>query len=327
MIQSKPTFWKEPAYQSSLTLTPVEKVLAETKSEFQDLKIVELKGLGRTLLCDLFTQSSEKDEKVYHEALVHVAMLQHPCPRTVFVGGGGEGGTVREVLKYKSVERVVMVDIDEKLVNLCRQHLPEWGDTAWEDKRLEIHYEDAREYLIRCKKEHNQQFDVVIMDICDPTRDSMAVKLYEQEFYQELKTNGVLNEGFVLVTQSGPGGFCSVQEVGTVIHHTLSKAFNFVIPYTTHISSFFDQWSFNLAYDSKIYSDPRQRIPTEINQELVKRLDPKSLTFYDGLCHQGIFGLPKCISLLYEQEKRIITATSPISMNENYDVLTGTFTS
>jgi len=236
--------------------------------------------------------------------------------------------TAREVLRHTSVQKVVMVDIDKDLVDFSREHLPEWGGNCWEDKRLEVHYEDARAYLQRCKKEYQQSFDVVIMDICDPTRDSGAVKLYEEEFYRELKTSGALNDGFVVVTQSGPGGWCSVTEVGSVIHRTMSQVYKHTHFYYTTVSSFFDNWCFNLAYDTIDETkqiDPRKRTAEEINKLLASRLNPDHLRFYDGQAHLGIFGIPKHIAATLAKEKRIITEKTPVFMNAEYEQPTGEF--
>jgi len=220
-----------------------------------------------------------------------------------------------------------MVDIDQELVEFSRLHLPEWGGTCWEDKRLEVHYEDARAYLKRCKAEYSQTFDVIIMDICDPTRDSLAIKLYEQEFYQELKTSGALNDGFVFVTQSGPGGFSSLDEIGSVIHHTMAQVFKHTITYTATVSSFFDNWCFNLAYDNDDEKriDPRKQDAEDVDKALASRLNPENLRFYDGQGHRGMFGLPKCISAILKKEKRIITEKTPVFMNTEYETPTGEF--
>jgi len=290
--------------------------------------VLELDGFGRVLVTDSFTQSAEVDEFIYHEALVHPAMCLHPNPKTVFIGGGGEMATAREVLRHKSVEKVVMVDIDQELVEFSREHLPEWGGSCWEDKRLEVHYEDARAYLQRCKKEYKQSFDVVIMDICDPTRDSLAVKLYEEEFYRELQTCGALNEGFVLVTQSGPGGTCSVTEVGSVIHNTMSKVYKNTLFYYTTVSSFFDNWCFNLSFDTfdeKKQVDPRKQSTEGVDKLLAERLNPDHLRFYDGQAHRGIFGLPKHIAAILKKETRVLTEKTPVFMNSEYEQPTGEF--
>jgi spermidine synthase len=93
------------------------------------------------------SQSSALDEHIYHETLVHPAMMAHGAPKTVFIGGGGEGATAREVLRWKSVEKVVMVDLDEVACKMCQEHLTEWNAGVYDDPRFEIHYKDAYAFL------------------------------------------------------------------------------------------------------------------------------------------------------------------------------------
>ena len=321
---SQELYWREPIYRFASSEVPVQKVFVEKKSKFQDLKVVELDGFGRTLITDGFTQSSQIDEALYHEALCHPALLLHPNPRNVMVCGGGEGACLREILKHESVERLVMVDLDEELVNFSREHLPEWGQDSWKDPRVELHYEDARGYLKRCKKEYGQSFDVIIIDVCDPVNE--VVKLYEKEFYEELKTNGALNEGFVIVQQCGPCSKVSANEVFTVIHNTMSKVFTNVIPLVVHLPSFFDLWGFNICFDSKQIENPRSRSAGAVDTDLRKRLGNKNwedLKLYDGCAHQGLFGIPKWLKSSLQSEKRIITENTPIFMNSEYTEAVG----
>ena len=170
------------------------------KSPFQKVQIIE-SCFGKTLVLDSKTQSAEFDEHIYHESLVHPALLTHPEPKTVFIGGGGEYATAREVLRHPSVERCVMVDIDEKVCKICEEELPEWGNGCTKDPRLEVvssrhgasffapprdlvltpprlssalqHYDDAYGFLER----DTRSYDVVIMDIADPIEAGPGIAL------------------------------------------------------------------------------------------------------------------------------------------------------
>ena len=101
---------------------------------------------GRSLVLDGKTPSTERDEHIYHETLVHPAMLCHPDPKQVFIGGGGEGGTLREVLAYSSVERATMIDLDSEVVALCRAYLPTHHHGSFEHPRPNLSHDDARRY-------------------------------------------------------------------------------------------------------------------------------------------------------------------------------------
>jgi spermidine synthase len=178
-------------------------------SEFQEVQVID-SYFGKTLITDGKTQSSEHDEFVYHESLVHPGMFWSALlssdksgPKSVFIGGGGELATAREVLRHTSVERCVMVDIDPLVVNVCTKFLPEWGGEAvLKHPKMTYIVGDAHKYLM----ETTEKFDVIIMDISDPVEAGPGIALYTQEFYQ--RAAEVLNkENGVFVTQAGSADF------------------------------------------------------------------------------------------------------------------------
>ncbi|MEB3859710.1 MAG: spermidine synthase, partial [Desulfurococcales archaeon] len=153
--------WSTP---SSAHMFSVRRVLYWGKSRYQEIVVLEYEELGKALVLDGKTQSTEYDEFVYHEALVQPAMVLHGNPERVLVLGGGEGATVREVLKFKSVREVVMVDIDEEVVRVSREMLPEWHAGAFDDPRLRLVIGDGYEYV----EGSGESFDVIIADLADP---------------------------------------------------------------------------------------------------------------------------------------------------------------
>ena len=226
-------FWFEeeqlPTYITKVELT---KILYEGKSPFQTITIIETNPFGLMLLLDGKTQSSQIDEAVYHECLVHPAMLLHPNPQSVFIGGGGECATAREILKYKSVKECIMCDIDEEVVRVCLEKLPSWSDGCSEDKRLKLVYEDAYAFI----ENYKGKFDVIVMDIADPIEAGPGNKLYTQEFYEMANTR--LNPGGMIVTQSGVASILNHTECFTVIHQTMKSVFENVVIYTADTPSF-----------------------------------------------------------------------------------------
>jgi len=290
--------------------TELKQILFSGKSDFQKVQVIETAAFGRTLVMDDKTQSAEADERVYHESLVHPAMLLHGQPKSVFIGGGGEFATAREVLRHKSVERVVMVDIDKVACDMCREHLPEWNDGAYEDPRFTVIYEDAKGWVENC----NETFDVIIMDICDPIEAGPGIALYFQEFYKFCKDN-VLSADGVLVTQSGCCGILNFNECFTTINSTLRASFRSVSGYSAPIASFGCPWGFNLACTTQ--KAPATWDTAEVDQAIAEKivdLDTKPLHFLDGISWQGIFGLPKQVRLGIENETRVMTKETPVFM-------------
>ena len=155
--------WVEEELEPGLRVSyGLKEVLASTKSKWQHVDLVDLQPFGRVLMIDGLVQSCQSDEFVYHESLVHPAMLMHPNPKTVYIGGGGEGSTAREVLRQMSVEKCMMVDIDGDVVDFCRKFLPE-NTAAFADPRLELIIDDAKAVL-----ENASGFDVRSMHLDSP---------------------------------------------------------------------------------------------------------------------------------------------------------------
>ena len=119
-------------------LHSIKQVIYSGKTKFQSIDIVDTGSFGISLVLDGKIQSSEQDEFIYHEALVHPAMLSHSNPERVFIAGGGEGATLHEVLTHNTVRRVAMVDIDKEVVDICRRFLATFHRGSFNDPRAEI---------------------------------------------------------------------------------------------------------------------------------------------------------------------------------------------
>ncbi|HEU0020551.1 MAG TPA: polyamine aminopropyltransferase [Dehalococcoidia bacterium] len=297
-------WYLETLFPDCVMMLRVQKVLYSGQTEYQKVEILESEVFGRSLVLDGKTQSTEKDEHIYHEGLVHPAMLMHPQPRTVFIGGGGEGGTLREVMSHKSVERVVMLDLDREVVNLCRRYLPQHHQGSFDDPRVELLHQDARAYLENCSR----QFDVMVMDLVDPLEGGTAYLLYTHQYYQIARSK--LNPGGILVTQSGPAGLLAHQECFTPIYNTLRGVFANVRGCQVHIPAFQTLWGFNIASDAQL---PKLDAPDELDTLIAQRLN-QPLKFYDSESHTNMFSLPKFLRQSMQTEKRVNRDESPVFM-------------
>jgi len=263
----------------------VERVLYDGDTAFQHVLIFDSKEYGTMLVIDGETQSAEDDEYVYHEALVHPAMLAHPNPRHVLVVGGGEGATLREVLRHRSVERAVMVDIDGELVDLARQHLQDWHRGSFGDPRVELVIADGAEFLART----SDRFDVAFVDVCDYVEGTAVAQIYTPAFLASLAS--VLNSGGVAVVQGG--------ELGRDEYHShvaLAKLvdgqFGAPTTYSTFIGSFWSEWSFLVVGEGArgIGDWSSAAVDAKIGSRGLE-----NLRFYDGLTHVRMFHLSKDI--------------------------------
>ena len=281
----------------------VDDVLYSGHTGYQRVEVVHSEVYGRSLLLDGKTQSTERDEHIYHESLVHPAMLLHPNPTDVFVGGGGEGGTLREALAHNTVESVVMVDLDEKVVQLCREHLPQHHQGAFDDSRTTLIHDDARKFL----ETDSRQYDVMIMDLVDPLEGGPAYLLYTEEYYNIARAR--LKPGGILVTQSGPAGYLSLKECFTTIYKTLESIFANALPYQVHIPSFITLWGFTVASDSPLPAPS----PEDMDQRARQRI-ARPLRHYDGESHAAMFALPRHVRDGIADETRINRDDSPVFM-------------
>ncbi|MBK8908549.1 MAG: polyamine aminopropyltransferase [Rhodospirillales bacterium] len=163
-------------------------------TEFQDLRIVETAYFGRVLVLDGAVQTTERDEFIYHEMLVHVPMLAHGKARRVLIIGGGDGGILREVLRHP-VESAVMVEIDGRVVETCRALMPALSQGAFDDTRVDLRIADGIAYIAEAKN----PFDVIIVDSTDPSGPGEV--LFTEAFYADCSR--LLGADGVLVTQCG----------------------------------------------------------------------------------------------------------------------------
>lgn len=177
--------------------TRIKQTLYSGKSDFQEIAVVESEHFGRMLVLDGVYQTSIFDEYVYHEMIAHVPLFTHPNPKRVLVVGGGDGGTIREVLKHPSIEKAVMVEIDGMVVDICKQYLPEIAEALIaKHPKLDLRIDDG----IRHVQEVENHYDVIIVDCSDPIGPGEG--LFNSAFYQNalraLKPDGI----FVQQTES-----------------------------------------------------------------------------------------------------------------------------
>ena len=261
----------------------IAQTIVNTKTKYQHVEILENDALGRFLVLDGKMQSAQCDEFIYHEALVHPAMTCHPSPRTVLVLGGGEGATLREILRHPTVEHVTMVDIDEELVSLCRRFLPSWHDGAFEDPRTELRCMDAWEYL----RAAGARFDVIISDVTDFVGEGLAAALYTREFYALV--GQALTENGYFASQALAIRFDGSDRHHVMIRRGLSGVFPVVWSYTEFVPSFDSLWGFVLAAKA---ADTAHPTATDLAERVLRR-QLAGTRYFDATTYQRMFALPK----------------------------------
>ncbi|MBW1730378.1 MAG: polyamine aminopropyltransferase [Deltaproteobacteria bacterium] len=170
----------------------IKNVLCFYRSEYQEIAIFETEKLGRMLVLDGITMLTEFDEFAYHEMIVHVPLLVHPNPTRILVIGGGDGGTVRELLKHPEVEQIHVCELDREVVKACRKYLPSLA-FSFDDPKVQVFYEDGAKFV----EENPETYDIIIVDSTDPIGPGQI--LFQRKFYEDMKKS--LKSDGIVVTQ------------------------------------------------------------------------------------------------------------------------------
>jgi spermidine synthase len=279
-----------------------ERVLVSGKTRFQEYEIFENRVWGKMLLLDGRLQSAARDEFIYHEALVHPALLAHPRPRRVLVLGGGEGATLREVLRYPGVQHAVMVDIDAELVAICRRWLPEFHRGAFDDRRTAVVFADGRAWLAA---QPPGAFEVIVLDLPEPLEEGPALLLFTREMYELAESR--LAPGGVVAVQSGAAGLLG--RMMPDVNATLRAVFPRVVAYTAFVPSFMEVYGFHLAGGEDLVWPSREQAAQRLQHQGVgplRWLEPKFA--------QTLPLIPAYLAQRLREEGRVLTDLAPFAL-------------
>lgn len=250
------------------------KLLESVRSSFQKIDVYETVSFGKMLVHDDVIMVTEKDEAHYHEMIVHVALNTHPRPERVLVIGGGDGGTMREVMRHPEVRSAHLCEIDGEVVRVCRRHFPDLT-RSFDDPRVELFFEDGAEFI----RTHRDYYDVIIVDSSDPV--GPAEVLFRREFYQGM--HDALRPGGIAVTQSE-----SFQYHAPVIAKVAAFSREIFPVYRYYYAAVptYPSGLIGFSFCSKKY-DPI----TDFDERRAMML--KGLTYYNAGIHRASFALPE----------------------------------
>jgi spermidine synthase len=254
----------------------VTRTLFSGKSEFQQLDILETPEYGRMMLLDGLVMVTERDEFVYHDMITHPVLFTHPAPRNILVIGGGDGGSIREIMKHPGVEQAVLCEIDGLVIAKSIEFLPSMaGEIDGSNPRVKLHVDDGLAYI----RDHRNEFDVILVDSTDPI--GPAVGLFEEDFYRLVF--GALKDDGIMVAQSESPFYHA--EIQKNMYRNLRTVFPIVEMYQAFIPTYpSGLWSF--AFASKKYHPVR-----DFNRQ---RAASRSFhtRYYNEDLHLGAFMLP-----------------------------------
>lgn len=253
------TMWFDETFEDRVRLGfRVESYVYRSKSEFQAIDIFDTQPFGRTLALDSVYQTSVQDEYFYHEMLVHPALIGAPSIRKVLVIGGGDGGSVREVLRYPEVQQCTMVELDRQVVKACQDHLEEMN-VPWDDPRLTLRFEDGNSFIAN----NQEKYDVIVVDGPDPV--GPAEVLYTSKFYAACRDH--LNPEGVFTAQVEAPQLMAAEFARIV--KTLRAEFPMAVPYFGPVPLYVcGSWSYCYATLGQPVYEP--------NEERVAHIEPHS---------------------------------------------------
>lgn len=232
----------DPWTQNTFLTYTVTQVYESFESPFQTIEVFEAKDWGTVLALGGVTNVTDRDESPYHELLAHVPLLCHPEPKRVLIIGGGDGGTLREVLRHPSVEEAVLVDIDGEVIRCARQYFPGLA-VALDHPKANVIVGDGLAY-VQDAAAAGERFDVILVDSTDPV--DAAVELFTEAFYTDCYR--LLGERGILVPQSDSPAF-NIDRV-VAINDKLGRVFKHATPYFGQCMAYPGGfWTFTAATD------------------------------------------------------------------------------
>ena len=252
----------------------IKRTLHTEQTEFQKLDMVETEEFGNMLILDGMVMTTQKDEFVYHEMVAHVPLFTHPSPENVLVVGGGDGGVIREVLKHPSVKQATLVEIDGKVIEYSKKHLPEIAGEL-DNPRVEVKVDDGFLHIAQSEDE----YDVIMVDSTEPV--GPAVNLFTKGFYAGISK--ALKEDGIFVAQTDNPWF--TPELITNVFKDVSEIFPITRLYTANIPTYpSGLWTFTIG--------SKQHDPLEVSEARFHDIETK---YYTKELHKAAFALPKFV--------------------------------
>lgn len=292
-----------------ITLQRLVERIHSARTAYQQAELVRTQAYGEALVLDGNIQLAAADERVYHEVLVHPLLLSLSRPRKVAILGGGDGAALREVLRHRTVEQVVMVDLDEQVVSFCRRYLPGFNQGAFEDPRVELVFADARAWV---EQQPPGSFDAVISDLTEPLDGGPSALLFTREFYRLV--GRLLDSAGGLVVQAGAANAVE-HTLFARIFATVSGEFAKCHALLSFVPSFADQWSYVLGFGAGAGLVEAEKV----DGLLAERVSGE-MFHYDGVCQRHCSSLPLYLRRTLQGRLEPFTDAAPPSLRTGRDL-------
>lgn len=266
------------------SLIKVSSELESFKTQYQQIDVLETPAFGRVFRLDGCMMTSEADEWFYHENLNHVPAIAHPHPQSALILGGGDGGSARQLLKYASMTRIVICEIDQGVVDIARRHFQNVHQGAFDNPRVELQIGDGLAYV----RDSKESFDMIVLDLTDP--QGVAEALYTAEFFADCAR--LLGEEGVLSLHVGSPQFHPQRFHQLLVN--LHSSFNIVRPYLVPIAIYGGLWGMACASQK---TDPKT-LDADMVENRLRDRHIEGLNYYNGDTHQAVLSLPNFVRKL-----------------------------
>lgn len=263
-------------------------LLEQGNSDYQSYEVWEAPQFGRLFRLDGCFMTSVRDEFFYHENLIHVPGISHPNPTSALVIGGGDGGSAEELFKYPGMNEVVLVELDQKVVEIARTYLWDVHHGALDDPRLELRIEDGLRYVHEVAPAAGRRFDLIVLDLTDPVGPAEA--LYSESFFRACKS--LLTEHGAVTLHIGAPVYQPERLVRLITN--LRDVFSNVAPFFLHIPLYGSLWGMAVASDRL---DPRTLSEGDVDRRIAHH-GLGDLQYYNGAMHVAQFALPNYLRKL-----------------------------
>lgn len=286
MLENKDLWYSEFHSEDVKLALKLSKYLHEEQTPFQKIAFMHNDTYGTFFTLDGYIMITEKDEFVYHDMITHVPIATNPEIKNILIIGGGDGGTARELSRYKHIERIDMVEIDERVVRLCQKYIPQTSDILDKDTRIHLYFEDGLEFVRNSK---DGTYDLILVDSTDPIGPSEG--LFTFDFYKNCFR--ALNENGILINQHESAFHEQFTKEMIRAHEKIKKVFPIAKVYgfntPTYASGY---WYFGFA--SKKYDPVLDHKP-----EVWEKFNLKT-KYYNSELHKGCFALPTYVKEILE---------------------------
>ncbi len=280
-------WFSEPHTKNVKFSVQIKECILTRQSRYQRIDVMDTFDFGRILTLDGFLMLTEKDEFIYHEMMVHLPMAVNPDIRRVLVIGAGDGGTIRELTRYPTIEHIDMVEIDREVVEVCKEYLPQTA-CKLEDPRVHIYYEDGLKFV----RYHVQEYDLILVDSTDPFGPGEG--LFTKEFYGNCYK--ALTDRGILINQHESPYYPLDAKAMQWAHNRIHGVFEICKCYQIHIPTYASgHWLFGFA--------SKELDPVEDCQ--ADRWNSLGLKtrYYNTDLHKGCFALPNYVLELLKQSE------------------------